>query len=30
MAECPGPRTREAAEAFATILDRELAASASR
>jgi branched-chain amino acid aminotransferase len=29
MAECPGPRTREAAEAFATILDRELAASAS-
>lgn len=29
MAECPGTRTREAAEAFATILDRELAASAS-
>jgi branched-chain amino acid aminotransferase len=29
MAECPGPRTREAAETFATMLDRELAASAS-
>jgi branched-chain amino acid aminotransferase len=29
LAECPGWRTREAAEAFAAILDRELAASAS-
>lgn len=29
LAECPGPRTREAADAFAAILDRELAASAS-
>jgi branched-chain amino acid aminotransferase len=29
LAECPGTRTREAAEAFAAILDRELAASAS-
>jgi branched-subunit amino acid aminotransferase/4-amino-4-deoxychorismate lyase len=29
LAECPGPRTREAAAAFAAILDRELAASAS-
>jgi branched-chain amino acid aminotransferase len=29
MAECPGRRTQEAAEAFAAILDRELAASAS-
>jgi branched-chain amino acid aminotransferase len=27
--ECPGPRTREAVEAFSAILDRELAASAS-
>jgi branched-chain amino acid aminotransferase len=30
MEECPGSRTREAADAFAAILDRELAASASR
>jgi branched-chain amino acid aminotransferase len=30
LAECPGRRTQEAAEAFAAILDRELAASASR
>jgi branched-chain amino acid aminotransferase len=30
LAECPGSRTQEAAEAFAAILDRELAASASR
>ena len=29
LEECPGPRTREAADAFAAILDRELAASAS-
>jgi branched-chain amino acid aminotransferase len=29
LAECPGRRTREAAEAFSAILDRELAASAS-
>lgn len=29
MEECPGPRTREAADAFSAILDRELAASAS-
>jgi branched-chain amino acid aminotransferase len=29
LAECPGKRTREATEAFAAILDRELAASAS-
>jgi len=29
LAECPGSRTQEAAEAFAAILDRELAASAS-
>jgi branched-chain amino acid aminotransferase len=29
MEECPGTRTREAAQAFAAILDRELAASAS-
>src|SRR3954449_3835091 len=29
LAECPGKRTREAAEAFSAILDRELAASAS-
>jgi branched-chain amino acid aminotransferase len=29
LEECPGRRTREAAEAFAAILDRELAASAS-
>jgi branched-chain amino acid aminotransferase len=29
LAECPGPRTREAADAFAAILDRELVASAS-
>jgi branched-chain amino acid aminotransferase len=29
LEECPGAQTREAAEAFATILDRELAASAS-
>jgi branched-chain amino acid aminotransferase len=29
LAECPGPRTKEAAEAFSAILDRELAASAS-
>lgn len=29
LAECPGRRTQEAAEAFAAILDRELAASAS-
>jgi branched-chain amino acid aminotransferase len=29
LAECPGKRTREAAEAFTAILDRELAASAS-
>jgi branched-chain amino acid aminotransferase len=29
LADCPGRRTREAAEAFAAILDRELAASAS-
>jgi branched-chain amino acid aminotransferase len=29
LEECPGTRTREAAEAFAAILDRELAASAS-
>jgi branched-chain amino acid aminotransferase len=29
MPECPGGRTREAAEAFAAILDRELAASPS-
>jgi branched-chain amino acid aminotransferase len=29
MAECPGKRTREAAEAFTAILDRELAASTS-
>jgi len=29
LAECPGRRTREAAEAFAAILARELAASAS-
>jgi branched-chain amino acid aminotransferase len=28
LEECPGKRTREAAEAFAAILDRELAASA--
>jgi branched-chain amino acid aminotransferase len=30
LAECPGSRTQEAAEAFSAILDRELAASASR
>jgi branched-chain amino acid aminotransferase len=29
LAECPGKRTQEAAEAFSAILDRELAASAS-
>ncbi len=29
LAECPGTRTKEAAEAFSAILDRELAASAS-
>jgi branched-chain amino acid aminotransferase len=29
LAECPGSRTQEAAEAFSAILDRELAASAS-
>src|SRR5829696_2728919 len=29
LAECPGKRTESAAEAFAAILDRELAASAS-
>jgi branched-chain amino acid aminotransferase len=29
LEECPGRRTREAAEAFSAILDRELAASAS-
>jgi branched-chain amino acid aminotransferase len=29
LAECPGPRTKEAAEAFSAIVDRELAASAS-
>jgi branched-chain amino acid aminotransferase len=29
LAECPGRRTQEAAEAFSAILDRELAASAS-
>jgi branched-chain amino acid aminotransferase len=29
LAECPGPTTQEAAEAFSAILDRELAASAS-
>lgn len=29
LAECPGQRTREAAQAFSAILDRELAASAS-
>jgi branched-chain amino acid aminotransferase len=29
LPECPGRRTREAAEAFSAILDRELAASAS-
>lgn len=29
LAECPGPRTKEAAETFSAILDRELAASAS-
>ena len=29
LEECPGSRTREAADAFAAILDRELAASAS-
>jgi branched-chain amino acid aminotransferase len=29
LPECPGPRTKEAAEAFSAILDRELAASAS-
>src|SRR5215216_3267098 len=29
LEECPGRRTREAADAFAAILDRELAASAS-
>jgi branched-chain amino acid aminotransferase len=29
MAECPGPRTQEAAAAFKAVLDRELAASAS-
>jgi branched-chain amino acid aminotransferase len=29
LPECPGKRTREAAEAFSAILDRELAASAS-
>jgi branched-chain amino acid aminotransferase len=29
LAECPGPRTKEAAEAFSAVLDRELAASAS-
>jgi branched-chain amino acid aminotransferase len=29
MAECPGKRTREAAEAFSAVLDRELAASTS-
>jgi branched-chain amino acid aminotransferase len=29
LADCPGRRTREAAEAFSAILDRELAASAS-
>jgi branched-chain amino acid aminotransferase len=29
LAECPGRRTQEAAEAFSVILDRELAASAS-
>jgi branched-chain amino acid aminotransferase len=29
LAECPGTRTREAAEAFSAIVDRELAASAS-
>jgi len=29
LEECPGSRTREAADAFGTILDRELAASAS-
>jgi branched-chain amino acid aminotransferase len=28
LAECPGPTTQEAAEAFSAILDRELAASA--
>jgi branched-chain amino acid aminotransferase len=30
LPECPGRRTQEAAEAFSAILDRELAASASR
>jgi branched-chain amino acid aminotransferase len=30
LAECPGTRTQAAAEAFTAILDRELAASASR
>jgi branched-chain amino acid aminotransferase len=30
LAECPGRGTQEAAEAFSAILDRELAASASR
>jgi branched-chain amino acid aminotransferase len=29
LAECPGRRTEEAAEAFSAVLDRELAASAS-
>jgi branched-chain amino acid aminotransferase len=29
LAECPGARTQEAAQAFSAILDRELAASAS-
>jgi branched-chain amino acid aminotransferase len=29
LPECPGPRTKEAAEAFSAVLDRELAASAS-
>jgi branched-chain amino acid aminotransferase len=29
LAECPGPRTKEAAEAFSAVLDRELTASAS-
>jgi branched-chain amino acid aminotransferase len=29
LAECPGPRTKEAVETFSAILDRELAASAS-
>jgi branched-chain amino acid aminotransferase len=29
VVECPGPRTREAVEAFSAVLDRELAASAS-